>query len=343
MTTLASILVAVMLAATAGSRPSRMQAPRGDAAYTEAMSKGDDLLMRREYIQALQAFRRADALYLALHERTSPEANLSMARALRALKLPRDIVQACDAGLKYPIESKRLEANLRNVRAEALLALATTADDPKLKDAEADLRASIALSDAMPMARYNLGLALLKQRRDDEGVQALKAFLDVAGPSSDAEDARRLIDNPRRARENFAPDFSIGTLEGKTLALEDLKGKTVVLDFWGTWCAPCVKATPDLVRLNKKLASQPFVMVGISSDKDDLKWRAFIRKYNMDWPQSLDDGSMQRLFNVSVFPTYIVLDGEGIVRFRHSGASADGERRLEDEIRKSLSAGAPQQ
>ena len=49
------------------------------------------------------------------------------------------------------------------------------------------------------------------------------------------------------------------------------------------------------------------------------------------------------LFNVSVFPTYIVLDGEGIVRFRHSGASADGERRLEDEIRKSLSAGAPRQ
>src|SRR5438309_8740335 len=167
MTTLASILVAVMLAATAGSRPSRIQAPNGDAAYTEAMNKGDDLLMRREYIQALQAFRRADALYLAVHERTSPEANLSMARALRALKLPRDIVQACDAGLKYPIESKRLEANLRNFSAEALLALATTDDDPKLKDAEAELRASIALNDAMAMARYNLGLSLLKQSGDE--------------------------------------------------------------------------------------------------------------------------------------------------------------------------------
>ena len=206
MTTLASILVAVILAAAAGSPRSRMQAPSGDAAYTEAMSKGDELLMRREYIQALQAFRRADALYVALHERTSPEANLSMARALRALKLPRDIVQACDAGLKYSIESKRLEANLRNFRGEALLALATTADDPKLKDAEADLRASIALSDAMPMARYNLGLALLKQRRDDEGVQALRAYLDVAGPSTDAEEARRLIDNPRRARQLGAAD-----------------------------------------------------------------------------------------------------------------------------------------
>jgi thiol-disulfide isomerase/thioredoxin len=339
MTTLASILVAVMLAAAAGSPRSRTQAPSGDAAYTEAMTKGDELLMRREYIQALQAFRRADALYLALHQRTSPEANLAMARALRALKLPRDIVQACDAGLKYPIETKRLEANLRNLRGEALLALATTPDDPKLKDAEADLRASIALSDAMPMARYNLGLALLKQRRDDEGVQALKAYLDVAGPSTDAEEARRLIDNPRRARESYAPEFSIRTLEGKTLALGDFKGKTVVLDFWGTWCAPCVKATPDLVRLNKKLAGQPFVMIGISSDKDEVKWREFIRKNNMDWPQSLDDGGMQRLFNVNVFPTYIVLDGEGIVRFRHSGS--ESERRLEDEIKKSLSAGAP--
>jgi thiol-disulfide isomerase/thioredoxin len=343
MTTVAPILVTVLLAAVVGSSPSPMQAPSGDAAYTEAMSKGDDLLMRREYMQALLAFRRADALYVALHQRTSPEANLAMARALRALKLPKDIVQACDAGLKYPIESKRFEANLRNFRGEALLALATTADDPKLKDAEADLRASIALSDAMPMARYNLGLALLKQHRDDEGVEALKAFLDVAGPSSDAEDARRLIDNPRRARETYAPEFSIRTLDGRTLALGDFKGKTVVLDFWGTWCAPCVKATPDLVRLNKKFTSQPFVIIGVSSDKDDLKWREFIRKNNMDWPQYLDDGSMQRLFNVTAFPTYILLDGEGIVRFRHSGASADSERRLEDEIKKNLSAGAPRQ
>jgi thiol-disulfide isomerase/thioredoxin len=338
---LAPILVASILIAVVASHPSPMRAQSGDAPYVEAMRRGDDLLMRREYMPALQAFRRADALYAALHDRTSAEANLGMARALRALRLHKDIVQACDAALKYPIENKRLEANLRNFRGEALLALATAADDPKLKDAEADLRASIALSDAMPAARYNLGLALLKQHRDDEGVQALKAYLEAAGHSTDADEARRLIVNPRRARENYAPEFSIRTLDGKTLVLDDLRGRTVALDFWGTWCAPCVKATPDLVRLNKKLAGQPFIMIGISSDKDDVKWREFIRKNKMDWPQYLDDGSVQRLFNVSDFPTYIVIDGEGIVRFRHSGASAESERRLEDEINKSLSASAP--
>jgi thiol-disulfide isomerase/thioredoxin len=338
-----SIAVVSILAAAVAPRSSPAAAQSGEAAYAEAMRKGDELLMRREYMQALQSFRRADALHGALHDRTSAEANLGMARALRALKLHKDVVQACDAGLKYPIADKRLEANLRNFRGEALLALATTADDPKLKDAEADFRASVALSDAMPTARYNLGLALLKQRRDDDGVQALKAYLDVAGPSTDAEEARRLIDNPRRARETYAPDFSIRTLEGKTLTLDALKGKTVVLDFWGTWCAPCVKATPDLVRLNRKLAGQPFVMIGISSDKDDVKWREFIRKNNMDWPQYLDDGSVQRLFDVSAFPTYVLLDADGIVRFRHSGESAASERRLEEEIRKNLSAGAARQ
>jgi hypothetical protein len=80
-------------------------------------------------------------------------------------------------------------------------------------------------------------------------------------------------------------------------------------------------------------------MIGISSDKDDLKWREFIRKNNLDWPQHLDDGSVQRLFNVSVFPTYVLLDAEGIERFRHSGESAEAERRLEEEIRKNLNAG----
>ena len=343
MSTLVPIVIASMLAAASRPAPTSMSAQSADAAYMEAMRKGDELLMRREYMQALQAFRRADALYAAVHERTSPDANLSMARALRALKLHKDVVQSCGNGLKYPIADKRLEASLRSLRGEALLALATTADDPTLKDAEADLRASVALSDAMPMARYHLGLALLKQRRDAEGIQELKAYLERAGHSTDAEEARRLIDNPRRAREAFAPDFSVTTLEGKTLALGDFKGKTVVLDFWGTWCAPCVKAAPDLVRMNKKLAGQPFVMIGISSDKDEVKWREFINKNKMEWPQYLDDGRLQALFDVNTFPTYIVLDGEGIVRFRHAGGGSDGERKLENEITKSLNAGAARQ
>ncbi|MGI9167802.1 MAG: thioredoxin-like domain-containing protein [Pyrinomonadaceae bacterium] len=88
--------------------------------------------------------------------------------------------------------------------------------------------------------------------------------------------------------------------------------------------------------LHKRYAKEPsFVMIGISSDTEEETWRDFTAKNKMVWPQYWDrDRRVQRAFRVGVFPTYIVIDHEGIVRFRTSGTSWERSAYLDDAIRK---------
>ncbi|HEV2903863.1 MAG TPA: TlpA disulfide reductase family protein, partial [Pyrinomonadaceae bacterium] len=103
-------------------------------------------------------------------------------------------------------------------------------------------------------------------------------------------------------------------------------------------CPPCVASLPALRSLDKKFTkSEKFVLLGISSDSDEEKWSNFIVKQEMVWPQFLDrQRAVQRAFRVNKFPTYIVLDHEGIIRFRTSGMGFEREAALSDAINKQI-------
>jgi peroxiredoxin len=162
--------------------------------------------------------------------------------------------------------------------------------------------------------------------------------LELAPNGPNTGTAQKMVENPRRAREPFAPDFSITTAEGEYISLDDLKGKVVLLDFWGTWCPPCVASLPALRNLNKRFTkSEKFVMLGISVNDEEDNWRAFIANEKMVWPQYRDESrKVQRAFAVNRFPTYIVLDHEGVVRFRTSGMGFEREAALSEAINKQI-------
>jgi thiol-disulfide isomerase/thioredoxin len=147
-----------------------------------------------------------------------------------------------------------------------------------------------------------------------------------------------MIEDPRRGRVLFAPEFSIRTLQGEYITLEDLRGRVVVLDFWATWCAPCVAATPGLQRLAKKYADQPFTLLAISVDRNAEAWKRYVEANRMDWPQYLDNGRVASLYNAQTLPTYVVIDHEGIVRAVKSGYGSGTDGWLDGEIRKCLKA-----
>ncbi|MBC8030289.1 MAG: TlpA family protein disulfide reductase [Pyrinomonadaceae bacterium] len=164
----------------------------------------------------------------------------------------------------------------------------------------------------------------------------MKKYLELEPNAADSERVTKMIENPRRAREAYAPDFSITTADGEHITLEDLRGKVVVLDFWGTWCPPCVESIPALRALNKKFSKEPsFVLIGVSTDAEEETWREFTAKEKMIWPQYWDrDRRVVRAFSVRAFPTYVVIDHEGIIRFRTSGTSWERSAFLYDAIKK---------
>jgi thiol-disulfide isomerase/thioredoxin len=313
----------------------RVFAQQGDGSgYDEQIAAGRDFMRRRRYEDALKAFKRANEL----KGQTSPEALFAMANAYMALEAYKTVATTCDKVIDLTANDPAMQAQALNLKGIALQKQSDGKDLKKLQEAEAALRQAAALKEATADVHYNLGVVLMQENRDDEGAAELKEFVKLAANAFNAEGARKMIENPRRAREPFAPDFSITTTAGKHLSLDELKGKVVLLDFWGTWCGPCVESVPTLRELNKRYAKESaFVMISVSSDGNEEKWKDFIGKEKMIWPQYLDrDRNVIRAFRVSAYPTYVLLDAEGVIRFRVTGNNPVKEAALEDAVNKQL-------
>lgn len=306
----------------------------GDDVYETELQKATDLLRRRKYEDALKSFKRANDL----RGKKSAEAFYGMAQAYYGLEAFKNVADTCDKLIAVAGDDKKVLLQAYNLKGIALQAQAELKNEKKLQEAEAVLRQGLALdaNGDLPNLHFNLGYVLMQLNRDPEGIAAMKKYLELEPDGADAERVAKMIENPRRAREAYAPDFSITTADGEHITLEDLRGKVVVLDFWGTWCPPCVESVPALRTLHKKFSKEPsFVLIGVSTDQEEEVWRSFTTKERMIWPQFWDrEHRVVRAFNVRAFPTYIVIDHEGIIRFRSSGTSWERSAFLTDAIKK---------
>jgi len=312
---------------------------QGEETYDSEVAKANDLLRRRRFEDALKSYKRANDM----RDKKSAECLLGMAQAYFGLEAYKNVVDSCEKVIEVAPGDVQSLAQAYNYEGIALQTQANIKDQKKLADAEAAFRKGLALSVELPILRYNLGFTLLELGRDAEGIVELKKYVEAQPNGSKAESAARLIENPRRAREAYAPDFSLTTADGEFVSLEDLRGKVLLLDFWGTWCPPCVASVPALRDLQKRFAKDPqFKMISVSvNDVDEAKWRGFIDKNQMVWTQYLDrDHHIQRAFEVRAFPTYILIDAEGIVRFREITSSWEHTGDLPDAIKKYLKLAA---
>lgn len=137
--------------------------------------------------------------------------------------------------------------------------------------------------------------------------------------------------NPLRINK-FVPGFNITTLDGKSISLSDLRGKYVLLDFWATWCAPCMAEMPFIKEIRKDNNPDNFVIIGISQDRDKNKLIATIKKEAMNWMHYYDmNGKISRLYGVSIFPTLVLIDKEGKLLYE-----SDPDTEDKDELPKVL-------
>ena len=115
-----------------------------------------------------------------------------------------------------------------------------------------------------------------------------------------------------------APDFKMKTIDGKTFQLSKLKGKTVVLDFWASWCPDCRKDAPEVVRMYKEYAPQGVEFVGVSMDTDVAAWKKACEQFGIDYTQvselkKFKETDISKAYGVQWIPSMVVIDKEGKV------------------------------
>ena len=114
-----------------------------------------------------------------------------------------------------------------------------------------------------------------------------------------------------------APDFNIKDMDGKEIALKNYKGKYVLLDFWASWCGPCRREMPNLVKLYKECKNKDFEIIGISLDQKEADWKKAVKTLGMTWPQGCDflvwQSPVARKYNLSAVPYTVLINPEGRV------------------------------
>jgi peroxiredoxin len=117
-----------------------------------------------------------------------------------------------------------------------------------------------------------------------------------------------------------APDFKFPNLEGKPVSLADFKGQVILLDFWATWCGPCLEELPDLIKLHEKFHERGFSVVGVSGDALGLRVVVpFVRQNKIPYPVLISGGELPEAYEVPGFPAAFLIDRNGRVVQRYLG------------------------
>ena len=196
-----------------------------------------------------------------------------------------------------------------------------------------------------PDARYvercllELGLAYDKLGKHDAADGAYQQLVNHPkyGSRSQAKLAKKILEQERTERKGellkppgaqTAPrmnsrewigkpalDFHVTDLNGEALSLEQYRGQVVLLDFWATWCPPCIAEIPNVKKTYEKYKDQKFQIVGISLDRAKEPLEAYIEKENLTWLHYWDNiGKVSNLYKVQAIPSTFLIDGEGVIR-----------------------------
>ncbi len=178
------------------------------------------------------------------------------------------------------------------------------------------------------------GQALIKQVKSDfPGTRSARDADRILESMKEAEDAKKI--NASLVEGSTFPDFSERDLSGKPLSIANYKGKVVLIDFWATWCGPCVAELPNVLKTYAKFHTQGLEIIGVSLDEDQQKLESFIKQKNLTWQQFFDGKGWQNKlaakYGISSIPATYLLDGAGKI----IGKDLRGEH-LENAVAKAL-------
>jgi thiol-disulfide isomerase/thioredoxin len=132
-----------------------------------------------------------------------------------------------------------------------------------------------------------------------------------------------------------APEIQLTAANGRLAPLSSYKGKPVLLDFWATWCGPCIASMPDIATLYQEAMPKGLVMLSIDEDEDVKTATDFLVKHGYTWPNTQDDGKIGDAFKKMGIPLFVLLDAQGKIVFYKAGDDDAG-------LRKAIAALGPQ-
>ena len=296
------------------------------------MDQGKELLEQGETGPAIRRFRQATK-----QDPSCGPCHLALSRAYQRLGAHKKARESAEMVLDLATD-RYLRASAHNALGVAISSGAD-GDRAQLETAEAHFREALEGADGMaPAILFNLGDVLLRLERDLEGKAMLEAFLETDPGGPMASKAEALIAQPELARRPMLPFFEAATLDGDYFDSQELRGRVVLIDFWATWCPPCVAAIPSLRRWSRKYEDRPFLLVGLNVDSQREIAERFIAEEKISWPQIWDQGSKLsgEIFGVRSYPTYFLVDHTGEIVYRSSGGGPSIERALAAKIRSAV-------
>jgi len=207
---------------------------------------------------------------------------------------------------------------------------------------------ALAAAANFPDAVFADGRALAQLKQDDAAKAQFEQFVKMRPPDNpDRQRALRYVKQPELARARMAPAFAVTTIDGHRVSLDDLNGKVVLLDFWATWCGPCREALPHMRSIAKNFQGQPLVILSVSLDNDEQKWKEFIAKNGMTWMHYRDggfNGPITRMFGVDAIPHTFTIDADGVLQDEQIGDASEGKlKKLVSRARELQAAEKPGQ
>lgn len=136
---------------------------------------------------------------------------------------------------------------------------------------------------------------------------------------------------------NKTPELSGEDVNGKLIKLSQYQGKVVLIDFWATWCPPCVAEIPREVELVRQFQGRPFVVLGVSRDESKQKLKEFLAREQLPWANIQDaSGNIADQWGINGLPTFILIDSFGVIRNRWVGGGQFHEIRnaIEQAVRE---------
>ena len=131
---------------------------------------------------------------------------------------------------------------------------------------------------------------------------------------------RYLYKQPRFINGDSGPNFSARLASGAPFELRDLRGRYVLVDFWGSWCAPCLKDIPELKQLYTEYGGDEFTLLSIGVETDEQQWRRALQRLDLPWPYHILDltssarffgGPLAEQYGITEVPTTYLLDPDG--------------------------------